>query len=96
MAFTKTKILRKEIAKGIVLEQYSFDGASVTTGVVAPDSVDAENYGVIKHIIGYSITDNDTDGGASVIYDSDIKPASLTLTFTSSDTGSVTIYGLVA
>lgn len=97
MAVTQALVLRKEIAKGIVLEKWTYSAADgSTTATVTPDTTDAENYGIIKNILGYCVTDNDTAGGCSAVYSNDLLSATLALTFTANDAGTVTIYGLVA
>lgn len=97
MAFTATLQIRKEIAKGIVLEKYTYAATGgTTTGTITPDTTDTENYGVIRQILGYSVTDDDTAGGCSAVYDNNELSATLALTFTANDAGSVTIFGLVS
>ncbi|MDX1902139.1 MAG: hypothetical protein SFW66_09105 [Gammaproteobacteria bacterium] len=97
MAVTTTLLLRKEIAKGIVLEKYTYsaDGGS-TTATITPDTTDAENYGIIRQILGYCVTDDDTADGCSAVYNNNQLSATLNLTFTANDAGTVTIYGLVS
>lgn len=97
MAVVNTLILRKEVAKGIVMEKYHYEAAGgSTTTTITPDQTDTENYGIISNILGYCVTDNDTTGGCSAKYDNDYLSATITLTFTANDAGTCTIYGLVA
>lgn len=96
MAFVQSSpLVRKEIAKGVVAEQYTWVATAVTTGTIAPDTTDSQNYGQIVRILGYSITDTTTPGGATVVYDNNQQPSALTVACTSGDAGSVTIWGLV-
>lgn len=94
MAFSSTLIERKEIFKGIVLEKHSWNGASVTTGDIAPDQTDSEGYGVISNILMCAPTDDAS--AVRVEYNNNSLSTSVTLTFTSNDTGTLTILGVVS
>lgn len=96
MAFSSTLILRKEIAKGVVLEKWTWDGASVTTGTITPDTTDADNYGIIRNIILVGEPSNNADHATYVDFNNDLLSATFDLTFTSNDTGSVSFLGLVS
>ncbi len=89
MAFTKTLVARYPLGNGSIREVYTWDGAGVTTGVVAPDTTDAEGIGKIKEIDMVSATNDVT----STVVALNAARSEATLTFTAADTGHVTIEG---
>lgn len=87
MAFSSTLIKREPCGDGFIYEAYTFNGASVTTGTITPDTTDSEGIGEIKEIYEWGGTDDDTAGGLSVTFaDNEVRSAAV-LTFTSNDTG---------
>ena len=87
MAFSSTLIKRWNDGEGNIYEGYTFDGDSVTTGTITPQTSDDEGIGLIKEIDEWGGTDDDTAGGLSVTFASNLARSAAVLTFTSGDTG---------
>lgn len=88
MAFSSVLKSREVAGKGIIKEVYSWDGDSVTTGDITADTADAESIGEITEV-DYAIPANDNDNTTNVSLDG----STVTLTFTSSDTGELVLFG---
>lgn len=89
MAFSSTVLERYITGKGMLREIHSWNGAGVTTGTITPSSTDPEGIGKIVQIDTQSVTDNTT----AVRAEYTTGRAGVELTFTSGDTGNLTIEG---
>lgn len=90
MAFSS--VLLERYSNGAqITEVYSWDGASVTTGTITPQTTDELGIGVIKTIDTFGAADGTS--AVRMSFASNTIRAGLVLTFTSNDTGCVFITG---
>ena len=87
MAFTSTLKSKYALAGGLVFETYTWNGAGVTTGTI---TVDTAQQPEIAEVMFASAAD---DADNAVIVALDAGQNKVKLTFTSADTGDVTIVG---
>jgi hypothetical protein len=87
MAFSSVLVDKRSLPGGLVLETYTWDGASVTTGTITADTTTLPK--MVDVISAMPSSNGDTD----VIPALDAGRTSVKLTFTSSDTGKLTILG---
>lgn len=92
MAFSNTVVSTKEIAPGLVIENGTWNGASVTTGTITPGTSSSGSPSFnVKNILAFGFTsDGSTDVKPTV---AGIQPNQIKITFTSSDTGTYFIVG---
>jgi hypothetical protein len=87
MAFSSELLNKQVLPGGLVLEEYSFNGASVTTGNITADT---SNLPKIVDIISAMPSSN---GDTAVTVALDAGRTVAKLTFSTSDTGKLTILG---
>ncbi len=92
MAFSST-LIKRETFSGKIMELWSWDAASVTTGTITPDTTDAEGIGLIKSVDMCSTTATTTDAGVVLTYTSNVSRPTVTVTCTSNSVGVITLVG---
>ena len=92
MAFSTSNVKTAEFTSGLVIENGSWNGASVTTGTITPKTATSgEPSFCIRKIISWGFTsDNNKEVKPTV---SGISQGSIKITFTSSDTGTYYLIG---
>jgi hypothetical protein len=91
--FVTSKITTAEFTSGLVIENGSWDGASVTTGTITCKTEAAAGTSpfVMRKILDYGFTSN---GGTAVNPSiSGVGKNQINITFTSSDTGTYYLIG---
>lgn len=87
MAFSSVLVAKDTLPGGIVMERYTWNGASVTTGTITCDTTVQPEIAEVLYAVPAS------DGDTAVICALDAGANKVKLTFTSSDTGDVAIFG---
>ena len=90
MAFSSVLVKKGVTADGMVFEEYTWDGAGVTTGDVTADVLTQPE--MIK-IERFFVSSN---GDTAVVCAQDVAPNVLKLTFSNADTGCLRIEGKAA
>lgn len=90
MAFTSVLVEKKQVEGGDVIERYTWDGSGVTTGNITADTTEQPE---MIRIDTWSVSSN---GDTAVIVARDAGATVAKLTFSSGDSGTLTIRGKAA
>lgn len=95
MAFTPELVARYPASNGAeIVEIWTWDADSVTTGVITPSSTDPQGIGLIKEITEAHSTVTSTDAALRLTYNSNVLPTSVTVTCTADSVGRLTLRGV--
>lgn len=90
MAFTNTMTKKTQYSNGLIVEEGTWDGASVTTGTITFDTTEQPE---LVKLISFSFSSN---GDTAVVPAEDANSNQIKITFQSSDAGKYKLVGIGA